>query len=242
MADFTEGTLLGGRVKYWQFKAGHRTGFEPVLLAACVPARPGERVLELGTGAGAGLLCLAARVPGIWGAGVEVAFSLTKLAKINFKNNAFHDLFAVNAGAAALPFPPAACHHVLANPPWFSPLGTRSPDRLKALAHTGDDLGGWVREMARVVRPGGSLTLILPAADFSAGASLLRAENCGAITLLPLWPRAGQPAKMVILAARKGSRALDAVLPGLALHEGAKISAAAQAVLRDGAALMPGTA
>ena len=59
--DTTEGTLLGGRVRYAQPARGYRTGIEPVLLAAAVPAVPGQAVLEAGTGAGAALLCLAAR-------------------------------------------------------------------------------------------------------------------------------------------------------------------------------------
>ncbi|HJS85951.1 MAG TPA: SAM-dependent methyltransferase, partial [Acetobacteraceae bacterium] len=60
--DVTGGTLLGGRVRYAQPAEGFRSGIEPVLLAAAVPARPGECVLEGGSGAGAGLLCLAARI------------------------------------------------------------------------------------------------------------------------------------------------------------------------------------
>ncbi|MCX7381847.1 MAG: SAM-dependent methyltransferase, partial [Alphaproteobacteria bacterium] len=68
--------LLGGRVVHSQPELGHRTGVEPVLLAAFVPARPGERVLEGGSGAGAGLLCLAARVA-VSGLGVEIDAEVT---------------------------------------------------------------------------------------------------------------------------------------------------------------------
>ena len=63
--EITEGTLLGGRVRYAQLGAGFRSGIEPVLLAATIPARCGQVVIEGGSGVGAGLLCLHARVPGI---------------------------------------------------------------------------------------------------------------------------------------------------------------------------------
>ena len=53
--EVTQGHLLGGRVRYAQPRSGFRSGIEPVLLAAAVPARPGERVLEAGSGAGAAL-------------------------------------------------------------------------------------------------------------------------------------------------------------------------------------------
>ena len=84
----TQATLLGGRLRYAQPHAGFRTGIEPVLLAATVAARPGQRVLEAGTGAGAALLCLAARVPGIAATGIERDPALAEFARANFAANA----------------------------------------------------------------------------------------------------------------------------------------------------------
>jgi len=67
--DATHGHLLGGSVQYAQPRHGFRSGIEPVLLAASVPAKAGDRVLEGGSGAGAALLCVAARVAGVDGVG-----------------------------------------------------------------------------------------------------------------------------------------------------------------------------
>ena len=63
-----------------------------MLLAAAVPARPGERVLEGGTGSGAALLCLAARVPGLRGLGIERDPGMAALARANMAANGFDGL------------------------------------------------------------------------------------------------------------------------------------------------------
>ena len=60
----TEDAFLGGRLRLLQPAQGYRAGVDPVLLAASVPAMLGQRVLELGCGVGAALLCLGRRGTG----------------------------------------------------------------------------------------------------------------------------------------------------------------------------------
>ncbi|MGB0439250.1 MAG: methyltransferase, partial [Paracoccaceae bacterium] len=50
--SLTCNAFLGGRAQIWQPRDGYRAGIDPVLLAASVPARPGERILDLGCGGG----------------------------------------------------------------------------------------------------------------------------------------------------------------------------------------------
>ncbi len=234
----SEGTLLGGRVIYRQLTTGHRSGFEPVLLAAAVAARPGQTVLEAGTGAGAGLLCLAARVPDLRAYGLELDPALAQLAGDNFKINNFRNLHAIQGHAVAPPFRPVF-DHVLANPPWHDALGTASPDAKRALAHQAgpDLLPHWITSLAALLKPRGSLTLILPAASFAPAVAALAQARCGGVTLLPLWPHQGQPARQVLVTARRGSRQPAAIVPGLVLHDPTGIAATAEKILRDGTAL-----
>ena len=58
-------TFLDGRVRVDQPQGGFRSGLDAVMLAAAIPALPGQAALELGAGAGTVSLCLAARVPHI---------------------------------------------------------------------------------------------------------------------------------------------------------------------------------
>ena len=239
--ETTVGTLLGGRVRYRQLQVGHRTGIEPVLLAACVPALPGETVAEGGTGAGAGLLCLAARVPGISGVGVEADEAMAELARANLAANEVaatvrHD--RLPDLAALLP----ALDHAFANPPWFAAGNTASPDGRRALARHQAGSGvlhAWACGLAHTLRRRGTLTLIVPARAHAEAHAALETAGCGAIVLCPLWPRAGQAAKIAILRGVAASRAPTRIAPGLVLHDGdGGYTAAAEAVLRDGAPLL----
>lgn len=234
----TEGTLLGGRLRYRQGAAGHRSGIEPVLLAAAVPARPGERVIEAGTGAGAGLLCLGHRVAGVGGVGVERDPALAGLAAANFRANGLDEMNAVAADIAALPLA-GGFDHGFANPPWRNAADTASPDPGRRLAHRAPAklLAVWTGALAAGLRRRGSLTLILPAASLSEAFAAMSAAGCGACHVLPLWPRAGRAAKLVIVQARKGARGPDALLPGLVLHGAGGYTEAAEAILRGGAVL-----
>ncbi len=235
----SHGFLLDGRVRYAQPVGGYRTGLEPVLLAAAVPARAGERVLELGTGAGAGLLCLAARVPGVFGVGVERDPAQAALAAGNLAANEFGGLSVVTADVLAWRAD-GLFDHAFANPPWHDAAGTASPVAGRVSAKRADAglLAGWAAVMARALRPRGTLSLILPAANLAEGVAALSDAGCAEIRLVPLWPRLGTPAKIIILQGFYQGRGGCSVSAGLVLHEAdGGFTAAADAVLRGGAAL-----
>src|SRR5262245_10844405 len=85
--DVTEDSVLDGRLRLRQPSRGHRVGHDAILLAAAVPARDGELVVDLGAGVGAAGLALAARVGGIKLTLVELAPELAALAAENARLN-----------------------------------------------------------------------------------------------------------------------------------------------------------
>ncbi len=230
--------LLGGRVVHAQPAQGHRTGVEPVLLAAFVPAQPGERVLEGGSGAGAGLLCLRARVA-VTGLGVEIDPALAALATANAASNGFNGLSFVAADLTE--GVEGVFDHAMANPPWHAP-GTESPDQAKERAKRAGEgvLAAWARALARPLRHRGTLTWVIAADHVPPALAAFTAAGCGSLTLLPLWPRAGRPAKLVLIQGVKGGRGPFRLLPGLVLHGPDGYTAEAKAILRDGAAITEG--
>lgn len=241
----TAGHLLGGRIVYAQKRDGYRSGIEPVLLAAAIPARPGERVLEAGTGAGATLLCLAGRLPDITATGVERDLALAELARRNVIANHWEGRLAVAAGDIAAFAPDALFDHACANPPWHDPRATPSPHpaRRAAKRACGGLLGAWAGALGACLRPGGSLTFILPAGSLTAGLAALDHAGCGGARLFPFWPKPGRAARLILLQARKSISGASEILPGLTLHTPAGgYTEAAEAILRHGAALDFGAA
>lgn len=226
--------FLDGRVLARQSKNGFRSGLDAVMLAAAVPAKPGDEVLELGAGAGTASLCLAART-GCRVVGVEIDPVLAALAGENASANGLPARF-VEADIGNLPHDiKRDFDHVFCNPPFHE--GEASPDaaRDRALRDAESRLGDWIATGLKRTVSNGTFTLIVRADRL--GEALAHLPERG-VAIFPLWPRQGTPAKRVILQARKGARAAPVLLPGMVLHrEDGSYTPEADAVLRDGASL-----
>jgi len=228
-------TFLDGRVKVAQPQSGFRSGLDAVMLAAAVPAAPGQTVLELGAGSGVASLCLMARISGLNVTGVERDEKLVALAEDNARANGFDCTFFA-ADIFALPKDlKRDFDQVLANPP-FHGEGQASPDAARAAALMDDGaLSDWLRLGLQRTVSGGFFTAILRADRLNQALAALPERG---VCAFPLWPRQGEAPKRVILQARKGSNAPFALLPGLVLHqEDGAWTPEADAVLRRGNAL-----
>ena len=253
--ETSEDRLLGGRVRLLQPLKGYRAATDPVLLAAAVPARSGQRVLDLGCGAGAAAFCLVARVPGLELHGLEIQPAYLALAEENARLNGV--AVTLHEGdVAALPraLKQLAFDHVMLNPPYHAGTAIASPVAGRDMAHregahrggageAGTSLGDWIAAALARLKPKGWLTVIHRAGR---APELLRLLDgpAGDVALLPLAPRAGREAGRVIIRARKGAKAPFRLLSPLVLHAGSAhvrdgddFSPEAAAILRDAAAL-----
>ncbi|OIQ41139.1 MAG: methyltransferase [Roseobacter sp. MedPE-SWde] len=222
--DLSLNDFLGGRVQLWQPREGYRAGVDPVLLAAAIPARAGERVLELGCGGGQAFLCLAERVPGLAITGVELQSDYAVLARRNAAHNG-QSVEVVEADLAALPkdLRQRQFDQVLANPPYYR-AGAHSPaeDVGRQIALGGDTpLEIWIDTAARRLTHKGYLHMIQRADRLP---DILSAcmGRLGSLEVLPLAPRQNRPAELILLRARKGGRADFRLHAPLILHEGAR--------------------
>jgi tRNA1(Val) A37 N6-methylase TrmN6 len=233
----TEDRLLGGRVQLIQPTRGYRAGIDPVLLAAAVPAMPGDRVLDLGSGAGGGAPCLPDPVDSGSVVGLEADPELVRLAIMGAERSNLGDRSLFRAGdimEAPLVLQADSYDHVMANPPFIAMgAGRRPQDAGKAAAtvESAAALDDWIRIAAVMVRQGGTVTVIHRADRLDAVLASL-AGRLGALAVYPLWPDSARPAKRVIVTARKGSAAPLRLLRGLVLHIKGAFTPETEAVLR----------
>jgi tRNA1(Val) A37 N6-methylase TrmN6 len=237
----TDDQFLGGRLAILQPAKGYRVAIDAVFLAAAVPCRPGETVFEAGLGTGVAALCILARVPDVRITGVEIAGPYAELAETNAKRNGMAGRLHVVRGDIkdALPVAQGSFAHVFANPPFFERGKVQAPpDRLKAVAsaHAGEELDLWVKVLARLVAPKGTVTLV-HRADVVGRLLEAMEGRLGDIRIAPLFPRQGAPALRVVVQGVKGSKAPLQLLPGLVLHgAGSEFTPEAEAILRQAAA------
>jgi tRNA1(Val) A37 N6-methylase TrmN6 len=239
----TDDAFLGGRIELWQPRHGFRAGLDSVMLAAAVPAKRGDRVCDLGSGAGAAALCLAARVDGLHITAVEIDGELAALAQANAERNACAQSFEVVAADVLKrprTVPRQSFHHVLTNPPYHDiARGTRAPAPGKAQATSAHlrELIDWLRFARAIARPQGTVTTIVPPEQLPAALQALSPDGSG-VEIIPLQPKEGAAAKRVIIRTRMNAKTPLILRPALVLHElDRKPTEAAEAVLRHGRAL-----
>lgn len=238
--------FIGGDVQIAQPLKGYRSGVDPVLLAASVPATLGQSVLELGCGSGVASLCLGRRVEGLSLTGVELQARYADLARCNAVRNALEfdvhcaDLSNLPAQVKAQRF-----DHVIANPPYFDRargVASRNHERETGLGEK-VSLEQWVKAASKRLAPKGHAHFV-QRADRLPDLMFAIQRYIGMPEVQPLCARIGRSSHLVIVRAKKDGRADFCLHAPIIMHEGAihdengkNYNAVIEAVLHEGAAL-----
>lgn len=254
--------LLGKRLQLRQPEGGFRPGLDSVMLAAACPAQKGESVLDLGCGVGSAGLCVLTRVPGASLTGIDIQADHIELAKENAALNNMeshatflnHDITNLSSSRKR----GSSDHeekdprfreesivlfdHVICNPPYMNEgQHTPSPDDARAVAngHVEDTtLEDWIKAAFNAVKSGGSLTMI-HRADMTDKIIQALGKSFGNTEIIPLWPKAGTPAKRVIIRTIKHRKSPASLHPGIVLHENdGEYTKEAEDILRGATALL----
>lgn len=215
-------TIFNGKVTVWQPLKGYRFAIDSLLLPAFTHTKPNQRVLELGIGAGVASLALAYQDPNIQLHGIEVQPEILEITQKNIKENGWENRFQLFSGDLRDKLNPANCYdHVIMNPPYFErKTYINSIYENKTISHAEGDatLKDWITAAHRALRQRGYLTIVHKASRLDEILTILSVKF-GCIEVLPLWPKAGQPAKRVLVKARKSVNSPLTLHPGLIIHQ-----------------------
>lgn len=210
-----------GSLHLWQPRDGFRATTDAVLLAAAIPATA-RRVIELGAGSGAASLALACRLPSVSITAVERDPLMATLLARNIAENGASKMTAIAADI----FDPNAAEawrgqHDLAfcNPPYNDAASSLSGDARRRGAMAADDLGAWITAAANAVADRGRVCLISRSDRLDEILAGLASAQAGEVVVRPVHGRADQPAKRVLVSARKGIAGPLTLLPALILRD-----------------------
>ncbi|MEJ2660012.1 MAG: tRNA1(Val) (adenine(37)-N6)-methyltransferase [Desulfobacteraceae bacterium] len=168
MARVTHDTFLDGNLRISQPGSGYRYSLDAVLLAALPNLKPGQSLLDLGTGCGIIPLILAFRNREARISGVEVQSELARLAAINVENNGLQDrVRIIHADLRHLTpeMVSGPVDWIVSNPPYRRAVSGRvNPDTQRALARheIKVNLHQLVSTARRLLKTGGRFAIIYP--------------------------------------------------------------------------------
>ena len=141
-------------------------GMDAVLLSGFAKVKPGERVVDLGTGTGIIPILLEARSKGASFTGLEIQPESADMASRSVQLNDLQERVHIVNGdikEAVQIFGAASCHVVTSNPPYMTAQhGLQNPDQPKAIARhevlcTLEDV---ISQAAGLLMPGGRFYMV----------------------------------------------------------------------------------
>jgi len=209
---------------------GHRAGMDAMLLAAMVDADRPVHVADLGAGAGAAGLAVAARLPEARVQLFEISEEMVGYAhqSLELPQNAViasrvgisrADVMLKGSARNAAGLKDDFFDHVIMNPPFNDASDRRTPDALRQTAHAMNEglFEGWIRTAGAILKPGGQLSLIARPESI---AEIIAAcgRRFGGLEITPVHPHAGENAFRVLVSGIKGSRARLVMRAPLVMH------------------------
>jgi tRNA1(Val) A37 N6-methylase TrmN6 len=191
------------------------------------PAKP-LRFLDAGTGCGVVGLALCLLLDTVQGTGFDIDPQLADAATHNAAMLGLGSRFsAVQADAqqvrAHADITPESFDLVVTNPPYRRPDQGRhaaTQQRTRALFETAGPLTAFVAASAYALRNKGRFFCIYPAERLPDLLCTLRPAGLEAKSLLPVHSRAEQPARLILLEARKNANSAITIHPPLVLYAG----------------------
>jgi len=222
----TNDIFLGGGIRLRQPRHGYRFSIDAVILAGSLHPRPGDSMVDLGTGCGIVPILLSHRWPSVRIWGVEVQAELAAVAVENVRTNAMEpqvtilnaDLRDVSAGLLGGPV-----DWVVANPPYRRGRSGRvNPNCQRALARheIAMTLPDLVAAARRLLKTGGRFVAIYGAERTADLLFHMRSGHIEPKRLQAIQPDPQSNARLILVEGIKDGKPGAALVPPLIIREG----------------------
>jgi tRNA1Val (adenine37-N6)-methyltransferase len=202
--------FMDGRLRLIQSKAGYRFSIDAVLLSEFVTTKPGDVVVDLGTGCGIVSLILLLTRPVSYAVGLEIQPHLAEEAMRNAVLNGFQDRMGVIL--SDIRHPPLAqgkADVVVCNPPYrprnsgrINPAAEKAIARHEIMASLDDIL----KAAYLLLKPKGRLAIIFPVVRLVDVLARMRGFGLEPKRIRVIYPNMQSEAKRVLLEAWHGGR------------------------------------
>lgn len=216
-----------------QPSAGYRFSLDSLLLASFARGS-GPRVLDIGCGCGVIGLAMLLDDPGLEVTGLDaepemIACAGSNTEKLGFDANFTAILGDVREVRKNRPFEPETFDAAVCNPPYRDPETGRTPQggRLAARFEERAEIDDFVRAAAFGLKNKGRFFAVFLPQRLAALFAAMSKAGLEPKRLRPVYGKAGEPAKIILVEARKNGGPGLIMEPPLVLYEGGKLTGAA---------------
>lgn len=187
-------------------------GMDAVLLSAFATVRPGEKVVDFGTGTGVIPILLEAKTEGEKFVGLEIQTESVDMAKRSVQMNGLEDKIEIVEGDiknASEIFGKASFDVVVSNPPYMSENnGLENPEEPKAIARheIKCNLEDLIREAAAVLKPQGRFYMVHRPRRLADAVELMRKYKIEPKQIRMVYPYVDKPSNMVLIEGTRGGK------------------------------------
>jgi len=224
MGLLTTDTFFNGNISVKQNRNGYRFSIDAVLLAGHVKTKPGDRIIDIGTGSGIISLILAYRNPQINIYGVEVQKSLADIAALNVRDNNIEDRVKIlcadikNLNSDMISGP---LDIVVSNPPYRKAQSGRvNSDNQRAVARHEIDitLTDILKAASRLLHVSGRLIIIYPSERIADMVTQMRLSGIEPKYFRFIYSKSNSESKLVITEGVKGGRTGSKIVSPLVIY------------------------
>ena len=225
MKTLTSDSFFNGQLRIRQQQSGYRFSVDAVLLAYHARPRPGDRVLDLGTGCGIIPLIMAYRCPQITVYGIEVQKKLSDLARFNVSDNHMETQVTIlreDMKSLKSTMISGMVDLVVSNPPYRrSHSGRLNPDHQRAVARheIAVTLSDLIATAKRILRSAGRFVTIYSAERTAELLALMRSASIEPKILRSIHSNRQSDAKLILVEGKKDGRTGIRIESSLILYD-----------------------